>query len=294
MVSAMVHLRTIRKTRNQGSPFRHMPTTRASDTVFAGSIPSIYDRYMVPLLFRPYAEAVAARTKALRPRRILETAAGTGVVTEALHRHLPDAEIVATDLNPPMLDQATQRVRCDKVTFRQADALDLPFDDESFDLVVCQFGVMFFPDKVRGNAEARRVLREGGHYMLVIWDDVARNLATQVAGNAVAALYPDDPAAFYERLPFRYHDKAVIEEDLRAAGFETIEIETVELRSRASSARDAAIALTQGTPMRSEIEKRGPDALGAATDTAERVLRQFAGSDGFDAPMSAHIVTAIR
>ncbi len=271
-----------------------METTRASDTVFAGSIPSVYDRYMVPLLFRPYAEAAAKRAEALQPRRILETACGTGVVTEALHRHLPDAEIVATDLNPPMLEQAARRLGSENVTFRQADALDLPFDDESFDLVVCQFGVMFFPDKVRGNAEARRVLREGGRYLLVIWDDVGRNLATRVAGNAVAELFPDDTAAFYERLPFRYHDKAVIERDLRDAGFTRLGIETVELRSRAASARDAAIALTQGTPMRTEIEKRGAEALGAATDAATATLHQFEGPDGFDAPMSAHIVTATK
>jgi ubiquinone/menaquinone biosynthesis C-methylase UbiE len=271
-----------------------MQTTRATDTIFAGSIPSIYDRYMVPLLFAPYAEAAAERARTLQPRRILETAAGTGVLTEALHFALPDAEIVATDLNQPMLDEAALRVSAPNVKFRQADALALPFEDGSFDLVACQFGVMFFPDKVRGNAEARRVLRDGGAYLLVIWDDVARNLATKAAGNAVADLFPEDPAAFYERLPFRYHDKTVIEADLRAAGFGQVRIETVELRSRAASARDAAIALTQGTPMRSEIERRGPNALAAAADAATAALRQFEGADGFDAPMSAHIVTATK
>src|SRR3954451_1743139 len=267
---------------------------RSTDTVFAGSIPSIYNRYMVPLIFRPYAELVAERAKALRPLRILETAAGTGVVTEALHRALPDAEIVATDLNMPMLDEAKQRVGGANVTFRQADALELPFDDQSFDLVACQFGVMFFPDKVKGNTEAHRVLRHGGHYLLVIWDSIDRNLATRVAGGAVAKLFPDDSAAFYERIPFRYHDRTLIESDLRAAGFATVEIETVELRSRAPTARNVAIGLTQGTPMRSEIEKLGPEALAAATEAAEQALREFEGPDGFDAPMSAHIVTATK
>jgi ubiquinone/menaquinone biosynthesis C-methylase UbiE len=247
---------------------------------------------MVPLLFQPYAEAVARRAQALKPSRILETAAGTGVLTQALHRALPDAVIIATDLNQPMLAEAAQRVGAPNVTFREVDALDLPFADESFDLVACQFGVMFFPDKVKGNSEARRVLRHGGHYLLVIWDEIGRNLATKAAGTAVANLFPDDSAAFYERIPFRYHDLALIERDLRAAGFATVEIDTIELRSRAPSARDAAIGMTQGTPMRSEIEKRGPEALAAATDAAEQALRQFVTPDGFDAPMSAHIVTA--
>jgi len=266
----------------------------STDTVFAGSIPAIYDRYMVPLLFQPYAEFVAERAKALLPKRILETAAGTGIVTTELHRALPGAEIVATDLNLPMLEQAERRVHAPNLHYQQADALNLPFEDSTFDLVVCQFGVMFFPDKVAGNREACRVLREDGHYMLVIWDKVDRNLATKMAGAAVAELFPSEAAAFYERIPFRYHDKSVIERDIRAAGFTKIDIETVELRSRAASAHDAAIGLTQGTPMRSDIEKHGPTALDRATDAAAKALAVFEGPNGFDAPMSAHIVTATR
>jgi ubiquinone/menaquinone biosynthesis C-methylase UbiE len=266
----------------------------ASDAVFAGSIPAIYDRFMVPMLFAPYAGLLAQRAKALAPRRILETAAGTGVVTEALSRALPSAEIVAIDLNEPMLAQAAQRVSGPNLRFQPADALDLPFRDGEFDLVVCQFGVMFYPDKVRGNAEARRVLRDGGRYMLVIWDQIERNLATLAIGQALAKLFPRDAAAFHERVPFRYHDRVAIEQDLRAAGFATIDLETVELRSRLASAREAATGLVQGSPMRSEIEQIDPDMLGPATDAAEQALRQFEGPDGFDAPMSAHIVSATR
>ena len=266
----------------------------SADTAFEGSIPGVYDRYMVPLLFEPYAKLVAERARSLRPDRILETAAGTGIVTAALHDALPDAAIVATDLNPPMLEVAASRIHSDKVSFVPADAQQLPFDDSSFDLVVCQFGIMFFPDKVAANAEARRVLREGGRYILVIWDSVDRNLATKVAGAAVAQLFPDESSAFYERVPFRYHDIELIEHDLLAAGFDDIEIETVELRSRAASARDAAIGLTQGTPMRSEIEQRGAAMLERATEVAAQALGQFEGAEGFDAPMSARLVTATK
>src|SRR5947209_7782338 len=194
-----------------------------SDTIFAGSIPAMYDRYVVPLLFRPYAQATAERAKAFAPARILETAAGTGVATQALREALPNAEIVATDLNAPMLEQAAQRVSAGNVRFEHADALNLPFDDDSFDLVVCQFGVMFFPDKVKANSEARRVLRDGGRYLLVVWDSVDRNLATKAAGAAVAAIFPDNPGAFYERMPFRYHQREWIERDLRDAGFSQIQ-----------------------------------------------------------------------
>ena len=175
-----------------------------TDTLFAGSIPGLYDRYLGPLLFQPYAKEVARRAAALDPPRILETAAGTGIVTEALHRSVLEAEITATDLNPAMLDIGAQRIDSEKVSFQPADALELPFGDSSFDLVVCQFGVMFFPDKAKGNAEARRVLRDGGTYIAVIWDRLDRNLASQIANDAVAALFPDDPPSFLARAPFGY------------------------------------------------------------------------------------------
>ena len=135
-----------------------------TDTVFAGSIPAIYERFMVPMKFEPYAADVAERAKQFHPADILETAAGTGVVTQALHRAVPDANIIATDLNPAMLEMAVDRLRSSNVRYQAADAQDLPFDDQSFDLVVCQFGVMFFPDKLgrqpRGvpGASARRAL----------------------------------------------------------------------------------------------------------------------------------------
>lgn len=266
----------------------------ATDVIFAGSIPAIYDQYMVPLVFAPYAKLVAERAAEFQPQRILETAAGTGVVTDELHRALPESGIVATDLNAPMLEQAARRISASNVRFQPADAQALPFNDNSFDLVVCQFGVMFFPDKVRANAEARRVLRDGGRYMLVIWDRIEHNLATMAAGRAVGDLFPGDAVRFYERVPFRYHDVGQIEHDLLAAGFTDIEYETVELHSRAASARDAAIALVQGTPVRSDIEQIDPAMLGRATEAAEAALRQYEGPGGFDALMSARLVTAIK
>jgi ubiquinone/menaquinone biosynthesis C-methylase UbiE len=266
----------------------------ATDVIFAGSIPAIYDQYMVPLVFAPYARLVAERAAEFQPRRILETAAGTGVVTEELHRALPNSDIVATDLNAPMLEQAARRISASNVLFQPADAQALPFNDNRFDLVVCQFGVMFFPDKVRANAEARRVLRDEGRYMLVIWDRIEHNLATLAAGRAVGDLFPGDAVRFYERVPFRYHDVGQIEHDLLAAGFTDIEYETVELRSRAASARDAAVALVQGTPVRSDIEQIDPAMLGRATEAAEDALRQYEGPGGFDALMSARLVTAIK
>jgi SAM-dependent methyltransferase len=166
---------------------------------------------MGPLLFEPYAKVLAERAALLQPDRILETAAGTGILTRALHGTVPHAQIVATDVNPVMLEAAAQRLGSDHVFFQQADAQHLPFDDESFDLVVCQFGVMFFPEKVRAHAEARRVLRANGHYLVVSFDRLELNPVPEAARNAVAALFPDDPPAYMERGPFSYVDRARIE-----------------------------------------------------------------------------------
>jgi SAM-dependent methyltransferase len=261
---------------------------------FTGAVPSSYDQLMVPLVFQPYAQELARRALRLQPARILETAAGTGVVTRALHETLPDADIIATDLNQAMLDVAEQQIRSEKVRFRQADAQELPFDDEGFDLVVCQFGAMFFPDKVRGHAEARRVLSAGGHYLLAIWDGIERNPLTDVTQQVLIDAFPDDPPLFMREGPFGYADASLIDADLRDAGFSRVEIDTVELKSRSSSAREAAEALCYGTPMGIELEEREAGSLERILEKVEHALRLFEQPGGIDQPMSAHIVTATK
>jgi len=261
---------------------------------FAGSVPASYERLMVPLIFQPYADELARRARDLQPTKILETASGTGVVTRALHAAMPDADIVATDLNQPMLDIAQEQLRSGNVRFRQADALALPFKNGSFDLAVCQFGAMFFPDKVRGHAEALRVLRDGGSYLLAIWDRIERNALTEVAQQVLIDTFPDDPPLFMREGPFGYADTDRIEADLHQAGFETVEIETVELRSRSGSAHDAAAALCYGTPLGIELGERAPGSLERVFAAVEQALERFDGPGGIDAPMSAHIVTATR
>jgi ubiquinone/menaquinone biosynthesis C-methylase UbiE len=249
----------------------------------------LYDRYMGPLLFEPYAKYVAERVALLQPNRILETAAGTGIVTRAVSAAASEATIVATDINPAVVQFAAQQVQLDNVTFEAADAQDLPFDDASFDLVLCLFGIMFMPDKVGANAEARRVLRPGGRYIVVTFNRLDLNPVPKDAGHAVATLFPEDPR-YMERGPFSYTEPAVVEKDLQAAGFDDVEVETVQLSSRVI-ARDAARGIVLGSPFRAEIERLDPSALERATTTVEEKLSAW---DGKDAPMSAHIATAIR
>ena len=264
------------------------------DVRFSGSVPANYERYMVPLLFRPYAEIVAGKAAGLASQRILEVAAGTGVVTSALAAKLPGATIVATDLNQAMLDVAAESVDAPNVEFKEADALALPFGDEGFDLVVCQFGSMFYPDRVRGHAEARRVLRTGGSYLLAIWDRLELNVLTDIAQKAMEQCFPDNPPMFMKRGPFSYCDPQSIDHDLRAAGFEDIWIETFQTVSRSPSAEDAARGLCYGSPMSMELEAYGPDALNDVFELIAQAAKKYEGPNGFEAPMSAHIVTATK
>jgi len=262
----------------------------SSDTAFAGSIPEFYDRCLGPFLFEPYAADLAARAAALRPGRILETAAGTGIVTAALAAALPEARIVATDLNPDMLRVAASKLDTPRASFAPADAQALPFPDAGFDLVVCQFGAMFFPDRIAAYREARRVLKPGGTFLFNVWDRLDSNPASKAVAEAVASLFPGDPPSFIGRVPFGYHDKAAIEADLRAAGFAAIEAETVAKRSR-GDARELAPGLCQGSPLRAEIEARAPERLDEATQAAVAALVHLHG-DPVDAAMSAHVFTA--
>ncbi len=269
-----------------------MPET---DRVFSGSIPAIYDRYLRPLIFEPYAADLAQRVSDFRSGGVLEIAAGTGVLTRALSRSLPDAvPIVATDLNQPMLDFAAAQPDAARATWRQADALKLPFADGSFDVVACQFGAMFFPDKVAAYTEALRVLNPGGRLAFNVWDRIENNEITQAVVEGVAAIFPNDPPQFATRTPHGYYDKDRIQQDLRAAGFSQIALDTVQLRSRAPSCYDPAIGFCQGTPLRNEIEARSPNRLAEATESAAAVVRMRFGPGPIDGKMQAHVIIATR
>ena len=265
----------------------------ASDKLFAGSIPEIYDRFLVPLIFEPYAVDLAGRVAALAPNDVLETAAGTGVLTRALAERLSQStHIVATDLNQPMLDQAARRQQAGSVEWKQADALALPFADRSFDAAACQCGVMFFPDKVQGYREARRVLRPGGRFLFNVWDRISENEFPDVVTQALAEVFPEDPPRFLARTPHGHHDVEQIRHDLEAAGFADVGIEAVDARSKAPTARHVAVAFCQGTPLRNEIEARDASRLEEATSrAADAVARRF-GAGAIQGRIRALVISA--
>jgi SAM-dependent methyltransferase len=267
-----------------------------SDKAFTGSIPKIYETYLVPLIFQPYAVDLVTRLASRSLSRVLEVAAGTGVVTRQMAVVLPaNVTITATDLNQPMLDWAGSIEMTRPVQWLQADAMQLPFEDGEFDAVVCQFGVMFFPEKQKAFAEARRVLKKGGLLIFNVWDRLEENEFPHAVSRALDAFFPENPSRFMERTPHGYHDLATVERDLKLAGFiAPAQISTLAARSQASSARIPAIAFCQGTPLRNEIETRGPSRLAEATEFVTQALTEQFGTGAVDGKIQAHIVSIER
>ncbi len=267
-------------------------TRTTDDARFAGSVPDLYDRAMVPMLFEPYALDLTARIERLGPHSVLEVAAGTGALTRAMCDRLGgDVSITATDLHQPMLDRGRSLGTSHPVSWRQADAASLPFDDGTFDVVACQFGVMFFPDRVAAFREIMRVVRPGGAFVFNTWDEIATNEFADTVGVALAGLFPDDPPRFMARTPHGYHDEVAIRADLAAAGAVVdFGFEALEARSRAATSQVAAIGFCQGTPLRGEIEARDPAGLERATAVAAVALADRFGSTDLDGRMRAFVV----
>jgi SAM-dependent methyltransferase len=267
-----------------------------SDKVFAGSTPEIYETHLVPLIFEPYAADLAARLASKPLKDVLEIAAGTGVVTRALASVLPrSVSILATDLNQAMLDRAAARGTERPVTWCQADAMELPFGDGNFDAVVCQFGVMFFPDKGAAFAETRRVLKPGGVFIFNVWDRIQENEFADTVTTALEKFFPNDPPRFLVRTPHGYHDPETIKRDLAAGGFTAPpEITTLPVRSHAASHEIPAIGFCQGTPLRNEIEARDASRLNEATAAAAEAIANRFDRGPVDGKIQAHVVAITK
>jgi ubiquinone/menaquinone biosynthesis C-methylase UbiE len=264
-------------------------TKQASN--FIGSIPQHYDRFLGPRIFHDFADDLAGRVAELTPGSVLELAAGTGIVTRRLRDALPaDCPLIASDLNPPMLEVAKSKFKSDeKLHFEPADAMNLPYEDSSFDAVACQFGVMFFPEKQRSFEEVQRVLKPGGSYIFSVWGPWETNPFARIAHEAVAEFFPDDPPGFY-RVPFAYHDTDDIQASVTGAGFSRVTIETLHVTSAIPSAMEFATGLVFGNPLFEEVTSRGGDPDQVCSAVAAAIEDQL----GESMPLEALIINAYK
>jgi SAM-dependent methyltransferase len=259
-----------------------------NDRLWVGSMPVAYDQWLAPAVFHPFAVDLAQRAARLAPRRVLEIAAGTGVLTRELVAAIPAAEVTATDLNAAMVEYGAARVP--GAVWQEADVLRLPFDDQRFDLAVCQFGVMFFPDKPAAFREVRRVLAPGGRLLFNTWDTVDAHGFAAALMAGVERAFPEDPPMFMAAVPHGYADVGQAVADLAAGGLECLSAEPVTLDGRSGSAADIAVGFCTGTPLRMAIEERGD--LMACTTVVSEVMTARLGDGPVTATMTAYVVEA--
>ena len=267
----------------------------AENVAFVGSIPENYDRYLGPVLFEPYAKDLAERVHVPDGGSLLEVACGTGIVTRHLRDRLsPSVRIVATDLNDAMINFASQKFRSDEnIEWKPADALALPFGDESFHAVVCQFGLMFFPDKQQGVNEAFRVLKPNGQFIVSVWDDIAQVDLAKTAEIVIKQFFPENPPDFYD-VPFSFHEPEKLRALLASAGFREIKIDVVPFPCVSASAQDAAHGLIHGNPVITAINERDPaKAPEVEAALADKIAAQF-GAAPVQASMQAIVCSGLR
>lgn len=260
---------------------------------FIGTIPQNYEKYFVPLIFSEYAEQLADKVKHGDGVRILETACGTGVVTRSIAKRIRSGtRAVATDFNEPMLVEAAKALGPNgTIKFQQADAMHLPFGDKEFDAVVCQFGVMFFPDRREAYREAARVLKAGGKFHFNVWDSLEHNHFAQTIHNAAMELYPEDPPIFFN-LPYGYFDLRLIVSELQSSGFANVDITARPLTSSAATARDVAMAFGAGSPFANEVAVRNSHTMDEVVDRLEAAISARFGDGPCEAPMQAFQISA--
>jgi ubiquinone/menaquinone biosynthesis C-methylase UbiE len=266
---------------------------KTASNLFSGEIPENYDEFLYTLFFEPYAIDLTERIIALNPKKILEVACGTGIVTQHLLKAIPpSATITATDINPGMLALAKQKVaNDDRVKLQVVDAHVLPFEDNSFDCIFAQFGVMFYGDKPKAYAEAMRVLHPGGTFIFNTWAGLADNPIALIAMELLTEYFPDNPPSFFN-IPFSYFNPDAIKTDLMQVGFRTISITNLSAVGKGASSMDIARGLLKGTPMYNEIAERNYDLLPVLIEELSIRLAKIYGNEDLEVPLKAMVVTA--
>ena len=265
-----------------------------SDTDFPGTVPEKYDRYLGPLLFEPFAEDLADRISGKKYKEVLELACGTGRVTRHLKKVLPkEAKLVATDRHADMIKVAADSLPNENINWQTADAQQLMFPDESFDLVVCQFGLMFVPDKKKALSETYRVLKRGGKFLFNTWDKIENNGVIYLGNQIICSYFPENPPSFY-RVPFSLCQPDQLETWLTAAGFKHIKVTPVEKEGISPSAKEAAVGIVEGNPIHDRIIEKDPKLVDVIRTAVEQKISEEFGSSPLKSPLRAWVIEATK
>ena len=251
-----------------------------------------YDRYLAPFLFEPFAQDLSSRITSANYRDVLELACGTGRVTRHLRKVLPEqTKLVATDLHPDMIRIASEQLLNENINWQTADAQQLSFPDESFDLVVCQFGLMFMQDRMKALSEVHRVLRPGGKFIFNTWDKIENNGAIYLGNQIICSYFPENTPSSY-RVPFSMHQPDLLETNLVAAGFKNIKVSGVEKEGLSPSAKDAAIGIVEGNRIYYHIMKKDPNLVEVIRNAVEQKIAEAYGDHPLKTSLKAWVFEA--
>ena len=262
-------------------------------TAFAGNVPANYERYLGPFLFEPYALDLVSRLQDKKYPDILEIACGTGRVTKHLSKSVKHDTLTATDLNPDMIAIAKEITRDQHIKWIAADAMELPFDDGSFDLVVMQFGIMFFPDKEEALKEAYRVLKTGGKLIYNTWNKAETNEAIHEGRLVIESYFGENPPIFYN-VPFSMHDDRELTTITRRAAFKSITTTLVKKEGVSPSAADLAKGIVDGNPIYLTIVERDPSLINTIKEHIQKVLTEKFGAKTIKSPLQAWVVEGFK
>jgi len=250
-----------------------------------------YDRYLGPFLFEPFALDLVNRIAAKNYENVLELACGTGRVTRHLRRVLPKAKIVATDSHGDMIRVASQQLPDENIQWQVADAQQLDFGDASFNLIVCQFGLMFMRDRSKVLAEIYRILKPGGKFIFNTWDKIENNGAIYLGNQIICSYFPEHPPTNY-RLPFTLHQPDLLETNLLATSFKNIKVGAVEKEGISPSAKDAAIGIVEGNPVYNLIVQKDPNLVEVISSAVEQKIAEAYGEHPLKTPLRAWVLEA--
>lgn len=269
-----------------------MTTTKSNSPIFTGSIPKNYDEYLGPMFFEPYALEIASRVEPSTVTSALELGCGTGRVTRQLRKVLPDnSSFISSDISPDMLAIAKEKLKGLNIDWRIINAQELPFNDNSIDLIVCSFGYMFVPDKAKAFAEAYRILRPGGTLLFATWGKLEDNEASYVFRSTLKKYFGDSLPESYG-LPTSMHDPAPIKVSLQQVGFSKVKCEVVDKESVCATSKRAAEGMTIGGSLYNEIMNRNPAWLSEIQSTVEKELSEKYGAAPMVASMRAVVSQA--
>jgi ubiquinone/menaquinone biosynthesis C-methylase UbiE len=271
-----------------------MQITEVESWQIAGDSPAAYEEYLVPGIFKPWAETLVQLSSPSPESTILDVACGTGIVARrAASKAGNDALVTGLDINPQMLNKASEMAEKEglEIEWKQGDAGELPFEDNHFDHLFCQQAVQFFPEPQQVLKEMQRVLKPGGTLALNILRSIHFNPAYKILADELEN-HTGATAGTMMRSPFPDWNQKTIRTMVAEAGFEDIQIHLEIISMRYPSPEEFLKREAASSPLAGEIETMDPETRKKLADDLNRSLEAYIDDRGVVFPMETSMIIA--